>query len=126
MPSDLEDLQQKIRAIQGADPAGLQKSTAKDDNDKNGMHAGFELVGAIAAGGFIGYWLDTWLGTMPIFLILMFLLGVFTGFYNIYRLMNNLDNGPSISNLHRQQKDATKTPGSHKDSGSDWKTKRNP
>jgi ATP synthase protein I len=118
MDPRLHELEQKIHAARAGEKSVAEKQKKRDEQNANdGLHAGFELVGAIAAGVFIGYWLDTWLGTMPLFLIVMFFLGVFTGFYNIYRLMNNLGTGPGISILHPQQKDATKTPSSNKDSG---------
>jgi len=46
---------------------------------------GTQLVVSIFMGFGIGYWLDKWLGTRPVFMLVFMLLGVVAGFLNIYR-----------------------------------------
>lgn len=46
---------------------------------------GIEMVIAIAVGGFIGWLLDRWLETPPIFMLIFFFLGVAAGFLNVYK-----------------------------------------
>ncbi len=55
-----------------------------------GLRAGAELITSIAAGGLIGYGLDKWLETKPLFLIAMLILGVITGFVNVWRTTQNM------------------------------------
>lgn len=116
MPTDLRDLQSRINAEQ----ARAHKETVSDGKslgmDKTGMTAGVELAAAVIAGTAIGYGLDAWLGTRPLFMICLFFLGVATGFYKVYLLTNNLGNKAGNSGLHTQQKDATKAPCSGSDS----------
>ena len=54
------------------------------------MSAGFrvlsELVAGVVVGGVIGWQLDKWLGTSPFALIGFLLLGMISGFWNVYRL----------------------------------------
>jgi len=45
-----------------------------------------ELTVAVGVSVFLGYWLDKWLETTPLFLIIMFFLGSIAGFVNIYRI----------------------------------------
>jgi ATP synthase protein I len=52
------------------------------------MRAGGEFVAAIIVGGFIGWLIDTWLGTKPGFLIAFFFLGVAAGVVNVIRATN--------------------------------------
>lgn len=44
-----------------------------------------ELIVAIAVGGGMGWLLDRWLGTKPIFLVVMFVLGAAAGIRNVMR-----------------------------------------
>ena len=85
-----EELGQKIKAArerQGQIPGPEkpeQNSGGKTATGK-ALRAATDLVAALAVGGFLGYWLDRWLGTMPLFMIVMFFLGFAAGFLNIYR-----------------------------------------
>ena len=45
-----------------------------------------EIVAGVAVGGFLGWMLDTWLGTSPIFMIVLFFLGAGAGMLNIWRM----------------------------------------
>ena len=47
------------------------------------MGASYTLIGAILILGFIGYFIDKWQGTSPIFLLTGLLLGIIVGFYEI-------------------------------------------
>src|SRR5579883_2828880 len=44
-----------------------------------------ELVAGVFVGGFIGWLLDRWLGTLPLFLIVFLLFGIAAGFLNVVR-----------------------------------------
>jgi ATP synthase protein I len=62
-----------------------------DQNAKQGIQAGIEMVVTIGACTAAGYGLDKWLETKPAFLLVMFFLGVCTAFYNVYRLTSKSD-----------------------------------
>lgn len=49
------------------------------------MKMGVELVAGVAVGSTIGYFVDRWLGTMPLFFIVCFFLGAAAGFKNMIR-----------------------------------------
>jgi ATP synthase protein I len=51
-----------------------------------GFRVASELVAGVLVGGGMGWALDRWLGTSPMFLIAMLLLGMVAGFWNVYRL----------------------------------------
>lgn len=89
----LQELQSKIAAIKKAETVEHKThQQAMDDNDdkSKGLRAGAELITSIAAGGLIGYWLDGWLGTKPFLLIAMLILGIITGFVNVWRTTQNM------------------------------------
>lgn len=44
-----------------------------------------EMIAGVGVGGFLGWWLDTWLGTTPILLVTLILLGFAAGGLNAYR-----------------------------------------
>jgi ATP synthase protein I len=51
-----------------------------------GLRVGVELVSALAVGVVIGWLLDRWLGTRPIFLGVFVLLGGAAGILNVWRI----------------------------------------
>lgn len=51
-----------------------------------GFRVASELVAGVIVGGGIGWALDRWLGTSPFILIFMLLVGMVSGFWNVYRL----------------------------------------
>jgi len=50
-----------------------------------GLRVGTEIVASTVIGLGIGYYIDKWLDTRPIFLLIFFLFGVVAGFLNLYR-----------------------------------------
>jgi ATP synthase protein I len=52
-----------------------------------GMRVGVELVSALVVAFAIGYGLDRWLHTLPLFLIIFVLLGGVAGVMNVWRLV---------------------------------------
>ncbi len=49
------------------------------------FRAGVELMAALVVGGGIGWLLDHWLGTLPLFLLIFFFLGAGAGLLNVIR-----------------------------------------
>jgi len=47
---------------------------------------GTRLVASTFTGLAIGYYTDRWLGTSPLFTLLLLVLGIAAGFYNMYRM----------------------------------------
>ncbi|MAZ75801.1 MAG: hypothetical protein CMH31_00680 [Micavibrio sp.] len=81
----------------------------KPDIDKgmnDGARAGIELVGGMLGGGLIGYGLDYLFGTSPIFFFIFIILGVGTGFYNIYKITMNVGTSVGYKGLKSYPKDA--------------------
>lgn len=103
MTDDIQSLQDKIKA------ARLQKSEgvkAGDSNSRQGAQAGIELAGAIFISMAIGFGIDSFFDTKPAFLLIFFFLGVCTGFYNVYRITQNMGTAVGIKGLSGEKKDA--------------------
>lgn len=75
-PTDEESLARRIAAARAAEPS--RKDGAKVAENA-GWQAASEFIGAMLAGGFIGWFIDRQAGTGPWGLILMLLLGFVTG-----------------------------------------------
>lgn len=100
----LADMKAKDDA-ESARQAGIRKDA---DNMSNGVRAGAELVTCMAAGGLIGWGLDKWLETQPIFLIIFLLAGIFTGFWEVYRITQNAGAAVGFARLHQDEKTVRK------------------
>ncbi|MGF1608107.1 MAG: AtpZ/AtpI family protein [Kiloniellales bacterium] len=87
----LKDLDARLKAARKtqaeAAGAGRKQSAAVGSS---GMGVGFrlaiEMVTGIVVGVVVGLLLDRWLGTLPLFLVVFFLLGSAAGFLNVYRV----------------------------------------
>jgi ATP synthase protein I len=51
---------------------------------------GTEFVSPIIVGPIVGHYIDLHFGTDPMFTLVMFLLGLFAGGYNLFREVKNL------------------------------------
>jgi ATP synthase protein I len=95
-----EELGRKIkeaqaRQDQNSDPLGARKGKGAGSTDSaataRALRAATDLVTAVVVGGFIGYWIDKWLGYAPLAMIVFLLLGFAAGFMNIYRAQTGQD-----------------------------------
>lgn len=104
---DLDDLQSKIQSFQkkNDDDEAVEKKVAQSDNMSMGIRAGAELLVPILVAGFIGYQIDGWLETKPIFLIILLLLGMGAGFLNVYRITVAIDQNSAPNKKDHQNDD---------------------
>ncbi len=113
MPNDLDNLEAKIAQFKSGKDAEKRKIADKEadsENMNNGIRAGAELVVTIGAGTLIGYGLDSWLETKPLFLIIFLLAGVCAGFFNIYKITQNIGSSVGSDILQKAEKGARKAP----------------
>jgi ATP synthase protein I len=93
------DLKARLDKLSGAIKTGTAdiaadrasaSSSASSQATGSAMGMGFrvasELMAGVIVGGGMGWALDRWLGTQPLFLIVMLLVGMVAGFWNVYRL----------------------------------------
>ena len=108
MGNNLKDLEKKIHeARHGKEPSEEELSRIKKaQNSKMAMQAGYEFVASVLLSAVLGYFIDQWLGTTPLFLISLFLLGTCAGFMAIFRVSKNLGMSVGYSQLHQDEKDA--------------------
>jgi ATP synthase protein I len=84
-----EERLKSARSRQGLDIPERNDGTASEGKAASplgmGMRVGVELVSALVVAVAIGYGLDRWLHTMPLFLIIFVLLGGVAGVMNVWR-----------------------------------------
>lgn len=78
----------------GAQGSGAQGDTPPPSDAGLGARVGVELVSALVVAVVIGYWLDRWLHTRPVFLLIFFFIGGAAGIMNVWRLTVPRKSGP--------------------------------
>ena len=64
-----------------------------------------ELVVGIAVGAFLGWIIDRWLGTTPVFMLILFFLGAAGGIMNIWRVLTGRGMGVGLFNDYRDHEE---------------------
>ncbi|WP_417518215.1 AtpZ/AtpI family protein [Minwuia sp.] len=87
-------LNDRIRAARESGPQGRDKKRAEKRErsraDGVAWRISAELVAAFMVCGFVGYWLDEWLGTRPWIMVAGLLLGGVVGMRNVYVVANRM------------------------------------
>jgi ATP synthase protein I len=96
--SEFKAFDERVRQLRV--DAGL----ARDERDGKGgargliggaaVQVGIELVAGVIGGALLGYGLDQWLGTWPIFFLVLFFLGAAAGMLNAYRYLRRISEVP--------------------------------
>jgi ATP synthase protein I len=94
-PNRSSDFDERLRRLRERAP-GEQKTdpgTGSPTGTAFGLafRIGVELLAALLVGGGIGWLLDHWLGSTPLFLIVFFFLGAGAGMLNVFRAAKELN-----------------------------------
>ena len=91
-PPSLADLKARLEKARGAQDrrAGPDATGRRSGALGVALQVAFELVGALGVAVLLGWALDRWLGTAPLFLVIFFFLGAAAGGLNVYRRAQRL------------------------------------
>lgn len=107
-PEELDRQIKEARAKQEQEtnPLGLSKAanTAEGTAGK-AVRVTSEMAAALIVGGVLGFWLDKWLNTKPMFMIVLFFAGFAAGFMNILRMQNAEKQGPATGDGDKEKKE---------------------
>lgn len=106
----LKKLDEELKAARQEFEDDYNPKSEVDENVNVGARAGVELVGAIIGGALVGYGIDSYFETKPIFFFIFIFLGVITGFYNIYKITLNVGTSVGFKGLKSASKNAKQSP----------------
>ncbi|MFO1071587.1 MAG: AtpZ/AtpI family protein [Geminicoccaceae bacterium] len=94
-PPQFEDFDARLDKLRQADKPAARGPRKEPErlNFGSGLQAGIEVVAGVAGGVLIGWGLDRWLGTQPLFLIVFFMLGAAAGVLNSWRFLRRMQGG---------------------------------
>lgn len=87
--AELDAKLRRLRASRRSDGTGPERGPRL--NFGSGLQAGIELLAGVAFGVGVGWFVDSWLGTKPFALIVMFFLGSAAGVLNAWRYLKRLN-----------------------------------
>ena len=88
LPEDarLDSLEQRLARAETAEAKRVGRAPAADANEQLGNRVLSLLLGGLVGGTLIGWLLDRWLGTAPVLLITLMVLGTVGGFWSIIKI----------------------------------------
>ncbi len=88
LPEDarLDSLEQRLDRAETAEAKRVGRAPAADANEQLGNRVLSLLIGGLVGGTLIGWLLDRWLGTEPVLLITLMVLGTVGGFWSIIKM----------------------------------------
>ena len=104
---DFDTRLQRARDL-NADHGQSGSTSFEKDGKGKAIRISTELIVAIAVGGGIGFFIDTWLGTKPWFLIGFLFLGNAAGLWNIFRITKGQSYKVGFDREKQSQTDKTK------------------
>ena len=106
----LKDIERRINAMQQEKQKGDQPSRSALPKGMGAImgRVATELVAGVIVGAFIGWVLDNWLGTSPLFLLVLFFLGAIAGMLNVWRIFTGRGLAAGYFDEHKQTSDIDK------------------
>jgi ATP synthase protein I len=118
----LNDLSARLSAVQREEAEKEAAAEAKQQSAQGvsiGMRIGIELLAAVLVGGAIGYFIDGWLHTRPIFLLAFLVIGFAAGVMDVLRVIKGLDSGVGLGRAVREKDAAVKNAPGYRDEDED-------
>ncbi|HJS30729.1 MAG TPA: AtpZ/AtpI family protein [Alphaproteobacteria bacterium] len=91
-PPSLEDLEARLREAR-AEQSPSPEPTSSHRQMGIAYRVLVEMIAGIGVGAAVGWWLDGWFGTRPIFLLVMLVLGFAAAMLNVHRAIRAAGGG---------------------------------
>ena len=104
-PPSREDVEARLAVVRAQQDREREKSESRRATgiaQGVGFRIAAELVASVLVGAGLGYSLDRWLETKPLFLVVMILLGFGAALMNIFRIMKGLDQAVGLGRAMRE------------------------
>ena len=104
-PDDpLNDLDTRLKAARGkTDTESAPRGRGTQSGLGQGLRIGIEMVVSVAVGAGLGYFIDNWAGTTPLFMIVFLFLGFAAGIMNVLRIARGLDEAVGFGRAMREK-----------------------
>ncbi len=100
----LNDLDARLRAARGEpDKTETPRGRGTQSGLGQGLRIGIEMVVSVAVGAGLGYLIDGWAGTAPLFMIVFLFLGFAAGIMNVLRIVRGLDEAVGLGRAMREK-----------------------
>ena len=84
----IDSLEERLGRAQAKEAERTGQAQKADANEQLGQRVLSYLLGGLLGGSLIGWLLDRWLGTAPLLLICLMVLGTVGGFWSIIKMAN--------------------------------------
>ncbi len=101
----LRDLKGRLGKAEKARKKGATPDTQRANSIGLAFRLATELVAGLLVGGVIGWYLDKWLGTSPVMLLIFFALGAAAGIFNVIRTAREMQVSPTGHDLNDSDQD---------------------
>ena len=100
----LNDLGTRLKATRGPEDQEPQiRGRGTQSGLGQGLRIGIEMVVSVAVGAGIGYFIDGWADTRPLFMIVFLFLGFAAGIMNVLRIARGLDEAVGLGRAMREK-----------------------
>jgi ATP synthase protein I len=103
-PDDLNKLDARLKTARGkTDTESAPRGRGTQSGLGQGLRIGIEMVVSVAVGAGIGYFIDNWAETTPLFMIVFLFLGFAAGIMNVLRIARGLDEAVGFGRAMREK-----------------------
>lgn len=102
----LNDLEARLKTARGdTDKEDGPRGRGTQSGLGQGLRIGIEMVVSVAVGAGVGYFIDQWAGTTPLFMIVFLFLGFAAGIMNVLRIARGLDEAVGFGRAMREKEE---------------------